>query len=385
MENIKIKSLGPIHNADINFGDLTFFVGPQASGKSILLQLLKLLIDKNHIRRTIEQYGFVWGNTEEEILERYFGEGMGSVWNKKTEVIFDNKAYNTDYLKPKQKGSYKNAVNKLFYIPAQRVICLQNGWPRYFSEYEDAVPYILRDFSETLRQFLESGLSKKEDSIFPQNQRLKQPLRNSINDSIFHDGKIVVDKSNKKRLRLNIDGTSLPFMAWSAGQKEFMPLLLSFYYLCPASKSSRKEGIKYVIIEEPEMGLHPQAISSVLLQILDLLSRDYKVIVSTHSPVLLEFAWAFNLLKNSGASDKALLDLFDLKKSAPLTRLFKDQLKEKKITTYYFDRGKENITIKDISSLDAGSEDVAISEWGGLSSFSAKANDIVSSIVVNNG
>jgi predicted ATP-dependent endonuclease of OLD family len=385
MKNIKIKSLGPIDEADISFGDLTFFVGPQASGKSILLQLIKLLIDKKHIRRTIEQYGFVWGNTEEEILDRYFGEGMNGIWNKDTEVMYDGKKYDVDYLKPKQKESYKEATDKLFYIPAQRVICLQNGWPRYFSEYEDAVPYILRDFSETLRQFLESGLSKKEESIFPQTQRLKEPLRNSINNSIFHDGKIVVDKSNKKRLRLNINDTSLPFIAWSAGQKEFMPLLLSFYYLCPASKTTRKEDIKYVIIEEPEMGLHPQAISSVLLQILDLLSRDYKVIVSTHSPVLLEFAWAFNILKEAKANDQALLELFDLKKTAPINRLFKDLLQTKTITTYYFDRGKKNVTVRDISSLDAGSEDLATSEWGGLSSFSAKANDIVSNIVANNG
>ena len=93
MRNIKIKSLGPIHEADINFGDLTFFVGPQASGKSILLQLIKLLIDKRHIRRTIEQYGFIWSNYEEEVLNRYFGEGMGGVWTKATEITFDGKEY----------------------------------------------------------------------------------------------------------------------------------------------------------------------------------------------------------------------------------------------------------------------------------------------------
>ncbi|WP_196937358.1 hypothetical protein [Sphingobacterium pedocola] len=42
---------------NINFGDLTLFVGPHASGKSILLQMIKLLVDKDHIRRTTEQYG----------------------------------------------------------------------------------------------------------------------------------------------------------------------------------------------------------------------------------------------------------------------------------------------------------------------------------------
>ena len=62
MNRIKIESLGPIQQANINFGDLTLFVGPQASGKSILLQMIKLMVDKDHIRRTTEQYGYVWGS-----------------------------------------------------------------------------------------------------------------------------------------------------------------------------------------------------------------------------------------------------------------------------------------------------------------------------------
>ena len=40
MEKLKLKSFGPISEAEINFGDLTLLVGPQASGKSILLPKL---------------------------------------------------------------------------------------------------------------------------------------------------------------------------------------------------------------------------------------------------------------------------------------------------------------------------------------------------------
>src|SRR5690606_34508391 len=122
--------------------------------------------------------------------------------------------------------------------------------------------------------------------------------------------KVVLDKTIKKRFKLNADNVSIPFMAWSAGQKEFMPLLLSFYWLCPASRKSRRDEVEYVVIEEPEMGLHPEAVKSVILQIIDLLSRDYKVIVSTHSPVLLEFAWAFRFLQKAGARDDDFMKLF---------------------------------------------------------------------------
>ncbi|PVD54112.1 ATP-binding protein [Terrimonas sp.] len=377
MEHLVINKLGPIRSADIEFADLTLFVGPQASGKSILLQLIKLLLDKKHIRKTLEQYGFIWGNKEAQILDRYFGEGMSGVWDSKTEITFNNKSYPLSFLLPKRKESIKGAEEQLFYVPAQRVVCLQNGWPRYFTEYEDSVPYVLRQFSETLRQLLEHGIGRS-DTIFPQSQRLKEPLRASFNQSIFHDGRITIDKTGKKRFKLDLGGSSIPFMAWSAGQKEFMPLLLSFYWLCPPSKTSKKENIDYVIIEEPEMGLHPQAIKSVILQVMDLMSRGYKVIISTHSPVLLEFAWAFKFLKEKGGDYKSLADLFDVKKlTPPLKEMLNDVLK-KNICTYYFDRGdNESVSIKNISSLDAGSDDKGIAEWGGLSSFSTKASDII--------
>ncbi|WP_259016290.1 AAA family ATPase [Emticicia fluvialis] len=382
MDNIKVKSLGPIKDANINFGDLTLFVGPQASGKSILLQLIKLINDRFNIQKIVEQYGYIWGKDINSNLDRFFGEGMSEIWNDNTSIHFDKKPFTKSDIIEKRGRKDKSFTKEesLFYIPAQRVVCLQNGWPRFFTDYEDSVPYVLRYFSETLRQFLENG---KNDTIFPQSQRLKEPLRDSFNDSIFHDGKIILDKSGKKRFKLEIGKSNIPFMAWSAGQKEFMPLLLSFYLLCPPSKVSRKDDIKYVIIEEPEMGLHPQAIESVILQIIDLLSRDYKVIVSTHSPVLLEFAWAIRFLKESNMNSDSLFELFNLTKNPSLVRIFRILLEKKSLFTYYFDREHDGVSIKDISSLDAGSEDSAISEWGGLSSFSSRASEIVSNSVIN--
>lgn len=379
MKSIKVQSLGPIKKADIQFGDLTLFVGPQASGKSILLQLIKLLVDKKHIRRTLTQYGFIWNKKDvNPVLDRFFGEGMSGIWTDRSSVVLDGKDYSADFLLPKQRENVTEAIETLFYIPAQRVVCLQNGWPRFFTEYEDSVPYVLRHFSETIRQFLERGLDKS-DVIFPQPNRLKAPLRDAFNDSIFNKGKLVIDRVSKKRFKLNVGKSSLPFMAWSAGQKEFMPLLLSFYWLCPSSSVSTRDDIRYVVIEEPEMGLHPQAIRSVLLQIMDLMSRGYKVILSTHSPVLLEFAWAIRHLQQGRADVRALADLFELTKVDPNMRsIMQATLKNKKIQSYYFDRAHSGAIVKDISTLDADSPDDSIAEWGGLTSFATKASQVVS-------
>ena len=44
---LQLKNVGQIHDADIEFSDLTVLVGPQATGKSIFLQFLRLLVDTN--------------------------------------------------------------------------------------------------------------------------------------------------------------------------------------------------------------------------------------------------------------------------------------------------------------------------------------------------
>lgn len=386
MKHLKIRSFGPIEKADVQFGDLTLLVGPQASGKSIFLQLLKLLLDKNNIRKTLEQYSIIWGKEADKILDFYFGEGMSKIWKNNSEIELDGKSYSKKFLLPSKTGRIGNTTKNeesLFYIPAQRILSVSDGRPKNFMEFDTSTPYVLRQFSETLRQLLQNGMSKAE-SIFPINNRLKEPLRQSFNDSIFHNGKVVLDeRTGQKKLRMEVQGMSVPFMTWSAGQKEFMPLLMGFYWLCPPSKVSKKDDYKYVIIEEPEMGLHPQAIKSVILQVIDLISRDYKVIISTHSPVLLEFAWAYNLLKKSNVNDNALFELFDLKKTALTKKLFENFLSKKKINTYYFSRENNKIITKDITSLDAGSDEDAISEWGGLSQFSAKATSVISKYFVD--
>jgi energy-coupling factor transporter ATP-binding protein EcfA2 len=379
MKHLSVKSFGPIEQANVHFSDLTLLVGPQASGKSIFLQLLKLLIDKYHIRKTLEQYNYIWGKDVNKILDLYFGEGMSKIWKAGSEVMLDGKAYSKNFLLPKAgKQAFSSAEEQLFYIPAQRILSVSDGRPKPFMELDFSAPYVLRQFSETLRQLLQNGMSKQA-SVFPVSNRLKEPLRDSFNKSIFHDGKVVMDeRTGQKKLRMEVDGMSVPFITWSAGQKEFMPLLMGFYWLCPPSKVSRKDDYKFVVIEEPEMGLHPQAIQSVILQVIDLLSRDYKVIISTHSPVLLEFAWAFNHLKNSKTGEKALYELFGMKKTAQSARLFGNILTRKTIHSYFFLRENNRVVSKDITALDPGSEDEAIGEWGGLSQFSGKATDIVS-------
>lgn len=309
---------------------------------------------------------------------------MSKLFKEETEIYWGNENFSPQELLNtliQQKASEKTKET-VFYVPAQRILSIADGRPKNFMEFDWETPYVLRRFSETLRVFIQGGLGNP-DTIFPMKNRLKEDVRNSINQTIFHDAKVVIDQAgNQRKMKLEIDNLRIPFMAWSAGQKEFMPLLLGIYCLSgPPTQVVNKEDYEWVIIEEPEMGLHPRAIQSVLLEIIELMKNGYKVIVSTHSTIFPEFVWAFNNLRGlpNRCFKTAMNEMFELSADSTAANLF-DRLKDKNIKTYYSAKGTSEggVTFADISTLDALSEDTDVSEWGGLSSFAGKSSEIVS-------
>jgi predicted ATPase len=73
MTQFEINNFGPIKESTIDLGDLTVFVGPHATGKSLWLQFFKLLQDLPFIQRKLKKYGFDWSNSPNALLELYFG------------------------------------------------------------------------------------------------------------------------------------------------------------------------------------------------------------------------------------------------------------------------------------------------------------------------
>ena len=374
MERIKLTSLGQIHEADISFGDLTVFVGEQASGKSILLQLMKLILDAGDITRTLKKHGFDWQKKAENFLSLYFGEGMQTIWNPdETKVTVDK----VDFT-PRKALSRRKKDENLFLIPAHRVVTLKDGWPRAFTDYATSDPYVVKKFSEQLRLLMEAGLGSGERAIFPQEGRMNKTLRDVIGQSIFGDAEIRLDRSGlRKRIVLDVAGSQLPFMVWSTGQREFTPLLLGLYWLMPSGKARKKDNINWVIIEEPEMGLHPQAISALLIVFLELMRRGYKIIVSTHSAQVLELVWTIQYLVKARAKPVQLLKVLDLR-SNHFSKPLAETVFEKTFKTYYFSRQDKIVNVKDISTLDAEDPDEAVSDFGGLTAFSTKTSEVVS-------
>lgn len=385
MDSLKISGLGPIDEVDVKIGDITILVGPQASGKSVFLQLLNLLLDYPAIIRTLKDYGFTIENIR-DLLGHYLGLEMAKGFKDTGKIEIDQKEFDIARI---MRARPRNFFKKAFYIPAQRVIIMEDGWPRPFLNLI-SYPYVVRDFSEGLRIEMEQGTGG-ERPLFPQENRLARVTREKIQQSIYRNASIRLETEIKKRLILEVNGNQemrLPISSWSAGQREFMPFLLGLYYLCPPSKVARKGNIETVIIEELEMGLHPEAINGVMFSIMELINRGYKVVISTHSLHVVEIIWALEEIKKSGVNKpdklRAFSKLFNIDNNAQVSKIAESSL-EKEYKVFYFKPGeKRRLTVSiDITGLDPSEQDPAISGWGGLTEFSSSVVDVVAGVQDN--
>jgi hypothetical protein len=171
-------------------------------------------------------------------------------------------------------------------------------------------------------------------------------------------------------------------MVWTAGQREFVPLLVALYALIPGGKKTKEEAVDWIVLEEPEMGLHPKAILAVMLLVLELLARGYKVILSTHHPLVLDVIWGLQRIKAGTKRGRSIrvLEMFGAADAGGLRGIAEAALEmQYRVTNFAFVDG--GVVTQDISELDPGSSDDAIAGWGGLSGLSGRIADVVSEAV----
>lgn len=317
------------------------------------------------------------------------------MWQDDTEIAIDGRPFTKELLDPSVGKVGNNET--VFYIPAQRVTSMTGGAGRSFHVYNNETPFVNRMFGDTIQRFIQNGIGD-QTTLFPMNTRLKGLVRQRFDENIYHGAKVEIDEESlEKRLVLRVGESKLLTETWSAGQREFTPLLLGVYCLTgPPQNVLRSSYFKYVVIEEPEMGLHPLAIQDVLLQILELLQGEkgpkgpkqgFKVIISTHSPLFIDFAWAFNKIKvisDKEAKYRALHQLMGTEGNQSMISMLEGVL-DKEVRTYYMGkREKQGLSYtQDITSLDVWSDDPILSEWGGMTSFATRATEVLSSNVMN--
>lgn len=125
---LELRKIAPISSMDMEFEDLTVFVAPQATGKSIAPRWLKLLEVTIPVREKLAAYGVHWNGDLSDMLAAYFGEGMEGAWqdgqsgSQVLVAVTDVSVFNR--LRP---GGQRRAAPSAFYIPAQRALAMRDG------------------------------------------------------------------------------------------------------------------------------------------------------------------------------------------------------------------------------------------------------------------
>jgi hypothetical protein len=373
MTTLEVRNFAQIEHAAIELGDLTVLVGPQATGKSLLLQWFKMALDSGEVVAALKQAGHDVSDPS-DLIDLVFGEGMAKSWDRaKTVVRFDGK----DVLPAAWAKNNKKTQGRVFFIPAHRALLLADGWPAPFLRLNADTPVVARLFSQNLYQRF-SG--RKAAALFPVERILKSQYRKMIDAAVFHGGKVELKHEGLRyKLALSFDKkVSLPFMTWTAGQREFTPLLLGLYHVLPPRKVKKRAEVDYVVVEEPEMGLHPQAITTFMTLVLDLLWRGYKVVLSSHSPLVLDTVWAVKNLAANKAKPAHLAEALGIGVSPDIRKVMKHALRaDYRVHFMCFDDKSGRVKSRDISGLDPMSEDAGESDWGGLTGFSSRLSDAV--------
>lgn len=375
-DRLTIRNFAQISEVNLDLGDLSLVIGAQGTGKSLALQWLKASMDGKQIVSALRAAGHF--PSSEQLVDLIFGVGMGAAWKEDSEVLFNKKR-----ITPKSVGMIGNGKEKVFFIPAHRSMLISDGWAAPFQKLTSDTPVVARIFSQNLfDRFSKRG----GDSLFPKDRVLKKVYRDQIDAAVFHGGKVGLeqDRQHAKRLKLTHGDSQLPFMTWTAGQREFTPLLLGLYHLLPPRKLQKQPEIDWVIIEEPEMGLHPQAITVLLLLVLDLLWRGYRVVISTHSPHMATAVWMLQRLKQNNARWQLVCEAFGLPHIKEFQKVAETALTKDYRVSYLSYDSNGTVSSKDISNLDPDSEIDSESGWGGLTEFSSRFGEAVRNAVNEN-
>ena len=97
MKKFCIHKFGPIEDVSVDFGDLTILVGPQASGKSIMLETLKLAVDRNNIIDTLDRYNYINGVVSKGIKVSNDGSSVKFFLEQYASLCYHHSKYKAFY------------------------------------------------------------------------------------------------------------------------------------------------------------------------------------------------------------------------------------------------------------------------------------------------
>ncbi|MGL4400848.1 MAG: AAA family ATPase [Luteolibacter sp.] len=334
LSRIKLQGYKSIKECDLELKELNVLIGPNGAGKSNFIGFFKLF------QQTLE------GNLQRFISKNGGPDSFLHFGRKKTEqlkaeVYFGNNGYKF-ILEP-------TVDNRLMFAEEGFLLPGKNVWLRGSGHFESSVEmeefgipsgdhtiprmrkwrvYHFHDTSETalvkqqcsihdnlyLRpdaRNLAAFLFRLENFHHDSYERIVKTIR--LVAPFFGDFRLSPNLDDKGRIELKWSemGEDVPFQAHYLSDGTLRFICLATVFLAPAEMQPET-----IIVDEPELGLHPYAIK-ILASMIRSTSKEKQVIISTQSVTLLNEFEAENLI---------VCDRKD--GSSVLRRLGKDELAE---------------------------------------------------------
>lgn len=313
LDHLSLKGFKSIKELDIKLSNLNIFIGANAAGKSNFINFFKLLnalVEQRFqlfVRLEPDRLLFCGRKTTPEIKAKMvFGEftyffTLSSSDN--TMMIFDEKVtleekplYHGPILREAHVGQVYNGstqndtVNVLYGDVIPRIglfdHCLKNIGVYHFLDTGDSSPMKRGCDIHDNRSLHADG---SNIAAYLYSLKIKHPQHFNKIVSTIQLVNPCFDRFILEPLKLNEDRILLEWYDKNV-DKPFSPYALSdgtLRFICLATLLLQPKPPKTIVIDEPELGLHPYAIS-VLAAMIRKASLSSQVIISTQSVTLLE-------------------------------------------------------------------------------------------------
>jgi predicted ATPase len=321
LEKLTIKNFKSIREQTLELGRLNVFIGGNGAGKSNLIQVFRFL--REIVNQNLAGYTAVKGGADtllyfgrkksrEMSFHLEFGEGTKSnaylvklvgteddeLWVMEETAFYHDKKQHPDkpYDLPVTGHTKESKIRKRDHICTRQVVDdLESYRVYHFHDTSDTAAvkstadvddnHVLRPQAENLASFLYWMQKKKPDHFANIEDTIRQIA------PFFHEFRLEPSKLNEGKIRLEWKerGSEAYFNASSLSDG-------TLRFICLATLLLQPELPAVVLLDEPELGLHPAAIN-VLAGLLESAATRTQVIVGTQSVTLVnqltpESVWA---------------------------------------------------------------------------------------------
>ncbi|MEY4504401.1 MAG: hypothetical protein RL154_695 [Pseudomonadota bacterium] len=274
---IKLQNIGMLSEANVKLDGLTVIAGENDTGKSTVGKALYFL----QYRRSKEDdadgklFSKVFRVKNNQFLT--FGQSSGNM----SLLDNDNKNLIEYTISGTRKSKTKNKTkHKVFYIESPMAMNLAQYITtsesiRSSESYTSTLPFYIFDLIMRMKEeAIESDEPENSDSII---NDVISVIKTEVNGSIIYDS----EKDDFFFIKDQLPNTRIPMVCTASGIKMFgfLQILLA--------NDSLKDG-SVLILDEPEVHLHPKWQLKYAEIIVELVKNGVTVLVNSHSPYMVQ-------------------------------------------------------------------------------------------------